>query len=412
MREIKHILGSLVLLLAVGKVQAQLIPVGYDTLTHHHEFFIDGGVDYYGTSVERDLLSRLLRGGMITEEIKDHSFDKHKAINRFGAVMGGEIEYRNYNAHIFKKKNWGFVIRGGYNTFAGILYSKDLFGLAMYGNDRYLGQTIDFSGTDVSFMSFQKLGFGLIDDRTKSSVTLNVYNISNRVSGDFRTMKITQDEAGESLTIEMDGEIDVRNTMNFSQGIGFGLDLDFRVPVSWGKDRQAFLRFQAQNVGVAYMYEPQKSYSFDTTITFTGLTFDQLIGDNSLLSDSTLNILDTLGVQSSLKYRTSLLPGFLQIGKIVDEHYEGKLQSFFGLRLYPTLIYSPYIFAGMDYHPAKWVRLGINASYGGFGKFRAGLYSDFRVGNYSVGLSSENLLGFFWKGASGQSAFVRLRCVF
>ncbi len=393
------------------RTNAQLIPIGYDTLQHSQEFFIDAGLDYYATSVQRDLFSKVIRGGMITEEIKDNSFDKHKAVNRMGAFFGAEMEYRNYNKKIFKKKDWGFVIKGGYQGFAGMLYSKDLYGLLMYGNERYLGETIDFSGTDISFMTFQKVGFGLVDNRTKSVVSLNVYNVSDRISGDFRTMKITQDTEGDEVVLEMDGEIEMKRNLKFNQGIGLGLDLDFKVPVTWGK-RQAFIRFQAQNVGFAYMYEKQKYYSIDTTITYSGLKFSQLVGDNSLFSADTIAIFDSLGITASERSRGVLLPGFLQIGKIVDEHYEGKLQSFFGLRLYPTLIYSPYVFAGMDYHPADWVRLGVNAAYGGFGKFRAGLYSDFRFGNYSVGVSSENLLGFFWKKASGQSLFVRLRCAF
>lgn len=403
---------ALMLFLISGNSYAQLIPLRFDTLHVGNELIIDAGLDYYGTSLENDLLSKFIRGGYITDEIKTSSFDKHKAINRLGAVYGGEIEYRNYNKHILKKRNWGFVIKGGYQGFAGLLYSKDLFGLAMYGNERYLGSTIDFSGSDLTAMTYQKLGFGLVDDRTKSSVSLNFYNVSSFISGDFRTMKITQDDAGDEMTIEMDADIMVRNSAKFNQGFGLGLDLDFRIPVSWGKDREAFLRFQIQNLGFAYMYEPQKYYRVDTTFTYSGLKFADLIGDNALLGDSTFSILDTLGIESGTRFTTVMIPGFLQIGKIVDEHYEGKLQSFFGLRLYPTLIYSPYVYAGMDYHPADWVRLGINASYGGFGKFRAGLYTDFRFGAYSVGVSSENLLGLFWKKASGQSLFLRLRCAF
>jgi hypothetical protein len=411
MKGIQRFIALLVLVLSAFHGQSQIIPLGYDTLKYSHEFFLDAGGDYYGSSVERDLLSKFIRGGMITEEIKDNSFNRHKAINRFGAVMGGEFEYRNYNKKIFKKKDWGFVIKGGYHVFAGMLYSKDLFGLAFYGNESYMGETIDISGTDVSYMNFQKIGFGMIDSKSKSSVSLNVYNISDRFSGDFRTVKLFQDLEGDEVTLEMDGEVDVKNNKKFNQGIGFGLDLDFKVPVSWGKDRKAFLRFQAQNLGFAYMYEKQKVYSFDTTFTFDGLTFNQLIGDDSFFGDS-LNILDSLGIRTTEKNRTVMLPGFLQIGKIVDEHYAGKVQSFFGLRLYPSLIYSPYIFAGVDYRPAKWARIGANVAYGGFGGFRAGLYTNLTFDKYSVGVATENILGFFTKKASGQSLFIRLRCAF
>lgn len=400
-------------LIVVGSTAiGQTLPAYYDTLQRGQEIVLEGGIDYYASSVQREVTSKFISGGLITEEMKDNSFNKHRAINRMGAVYGSELEYINYNKKIFKKKDWGFVVKAGYHGFAGILYSKDLYGLVMYGNERYIGETMDFSGTDLTYMNYQKVGFGLIDNKTKSSVSLNVYNVSDHFSGDFRTMKITQDESGDQITMEMDADIMLKNNLKFNQGIGLGLDLDFKVPIAWGKEREAYIRFQAQNIGFAYMYEPQKYYSIDTTIVFSGLKFDDLIGDNALLSDSTFNVLDTVGVRVSEKNKTLMIPGFLQIGKIVDEHYEGKLQSFFGVRLYPSLIYSPYVFAGLDYHPAQWIRMGISASYGGFGKFRGGLYTDFRFGKSSIGLSSENIVGFFTQKSSGQSLFLRFRCGF
>lgn len=409
------IFQSIVLFLILGlttvQVNAQIVPIGYDTTILSQEFFLNAGIDYYGSSIERELASKFIKGGMITNEMKDNSFDRHKAINRLGLLAGGDVEYRNYTKKLFKKKDWGFLVKGGYNIFAGMLYSKDLFGLALYGNDRYMGETIDISGTDVSYMTFQKIGFGMIDSKTKSAVSLNVYNVSDRFSGDFRTLKLTQDANGDQITLEMDGEVEMKNNKKFNQGIGFGLDLDFKVPVAWGKDRKAFLRFEAQNVGFAYMYEKQKVYSFDTTFTFTGLKFSQLVGDESILSD-TLSILDSLGIRTTERNRTVMLPGFLQIGKIVDEHYAGKLQSFFGLRMYPSLIYSPYIFAGIDYKPAKWIRIGANAAYGGFGGFRAGLYLRGTFSNYSLSVATENVVGFVSKAASGQSLLIRFRCAF
>lgn len=407
----KSFYAGLVFIVALSyceKVSAQLIPIGYDTLTRSHEILIDGGLDYYATSVENELLSKFIKGGLITEDIKNSSFERHGGVNRIGAVGGGTIEYRNYNKHLIKKKDWGWLIRGEYGIFAGALYSADLFGLAFYGNERYIGQTMDFSGTNISYVGYQKLGFGMIDSKSKSSVAFNVYNVSDRVKGDFRTAKITQDALGDSLIIEMDGELSMRNNAKFNQGIGVGVDLDFNVPVSWGK-RKAYLRFQAYNVGFAYMYEKQKVYKFDTTFAYGGLKFDQLIGENSLFSDS-LDFLDTLGIHRTEENQFIMLPGFLQIGKIVDENYAGKLQSFFGIRLYPSLIYSPYVFAGIDYHPADWIRIGANASYGGFGKFRGGLYTNLVFGNYSVGVATENIVGLVSKKGMGQSLFVKLRC--
>ena len=391
-----------------GVLYSQMLPIGYTTNGLSAEYIVDGGGDYCSSSIENELMSKFITGGFIDQDIKDNSFNRHGAINRIGGVFGAELEYRNYKK-LFEKRNWGFLIRGSYDVFGGMIYSKDLFGLGMYGNQMYMGETMDLSGTNFTYMAYQKIGFGLIEADSKSNVSVNIYNISDRFFGNLDKVQITQDEQGDEVELILNGRMEMKNNKSFSQGIGFGFDLDFYLPVAWLKNQKAFLRFQAKNVGFAYMYEKQRIYSFDTSFTFDGFTFDEIIGENSLFQDS-LNLLDTIGIHMQEENRTVMLPGFLQIGKIVDEQSKNQFQSFFGFRLYPTLIYSPYIFAGLDYKAAKWIRIGLNASYGGFGKFRAGLYTSYRFKNYSLGIASENILGLFMKNGNGKSLFIKLRC--
>ena len=387
----------------------QLIPEDYDTLKISQELIVKGNVDYYGTAIQNDMLSKFIRGGNITEDNKNNSFDRHKAINRIGGIGESELEYRNYNKRLFKNKDWGFNVKVGYSIFAGLLYSKDLFGGVFYGNERYEGETMDFSGTKVSYMSYQKIGIGLIDAKSKSNVSLNFYNVSNRFVGDIKKAEIYQHEDGNAIDVVLEGEFDMKRNMKFNQGIGIGLDADFKIPVNWIKDRKAFVQFKVHDVGVAYMYEKQKVYSIDTSFTFVGLQIDDLIGDNAIFNES-FNALDTLGIKSSEKNRTVLMPGYIQAAKIVDDLQTHKWQSFFGVRLYTTLVYSPYVFGGIDFKAAKWLHVGANLAYGGFGKLRGGLYAGARFGNYSIGLSSENVVGWFSKeNSSGQSVNLRLR---
>ena len=409
MKKVTRIALTLVLLFFIQELRAQLLPIYYDTSFIKQEIILDAGVDYYGSAIQRELTSKFIRGGFISNGIKDNSFNRHSGVNRFGGVGLGTIEYRNFNKKLIKSKDWGFVVKAGYNAFLGAIYSKDLFGLMMYGNDIYRGETIDGSGTNITSLSYQKVGFGMIDAKSKSSITFNVYNVNSRFKANFRDFQMTQDLNGDSIEVILDGTVEVGNNRNFNQGIGFGFDLDFKIPFEWGKkNNTSYIQFQVQNLGFAYMYEKQKVYEFDTSFVFSGLRWDQITGDQSLFSDST-SVLDSLGIHSREKNRTTLLPGFIQIGKIVDALSDRKIQSFFGLRMYPTLIYSPFIYAGLDYKPVKWLRIGANASYGGFGKFKAGLYASTSFKNYSVGLATENVVGFVTKKSSGQSLFIKLR---
>lgn len=393
-----------------NKANAQLLPIQYDTLTRSQEIILSGGADYCGSAMQNQLTSKLIRGGLITTEIKDGSFNRHKQINRFGGALNGEIEYRNYNIKLFKKKDWGMLVKGGAYVFGGTLYSQDAFGLLFYGNERYLGDTISMSGMDMSLVSFEKIGFGMIDNKSKSNLSINLYNVSNRLSADFRDLEVRQSADGQDVEIVMDGQVELRNNLSYTQGIGLGVDADFKLPISWGKGK-AFIQFQAKNVGVAYMLEQQKVYRVDTTISYSGLEFNQLIGDNAIVFDS-LNVLDSMGITSSLRNRTVLLPGFVQVGKIVDLHNESRVQSFFGIRLYPTLIYSPYVYAGVDVKAADWLRFGANVGYGGFTNFRGGLYASVNTKNISIGLATENIVGAVSRNGNGQSLYLRLRCAF
>ncbi|MDG1147838.1 MAG: hypothetical protein P8N52_05980 [Crocinitomicaceae bacterium] len=387
----------------------QSLPLNYDTLELNQEFIVEGGGDFIGSAIQRELSGKFLFGGYIDNSIKDNSYHRHSTINRIGTYGGVHFEYRNYKKKLIENKNWGYLIKAGADVFGGGVYSKDLFGLVFYGNDPYKGETIDFSGSNFSFMSYQKLGFGMIDSKSKSAISINLYNINSSLSANFKSGEITQDLNGDQLDFVLDGEVTLPTNGAFSQGVGIGLDFDFKLPVSIFKGQTSYIQLQAKNIGIGYLHEKQKVYSIDTTLTFSGFQFEQLIGTNAIFSDS-LNVLDSLGINSVEKNNVVLLPGYFQVGKIVAKNTGKKLQSFYGVRIYPTLIFKPYVYAGVHYSLSKSICFGLNGGYGGFGKFRVGAYSSCNFGKYSVGVASENVLGFITKKASGQSLFIRLRC--
>lgn len=398
-------------LFASESVYSQLLPIQYDTLPRSQEIIFASGLDYAGSAIQSQIFSKFIFGGAITSEMKNASDARHKGLNRVGGVLTSDLEYRNYNLKLFKKRDWGMVFKAGYNAFGGGIYSDDAFGLIFYGNDRYVGDTMRMSGMDLTFASVQKIGFGCIDNKTKSNLTINLYNMNNYMSGSFRDLEIAQSADGQDVTLVMDGEFQMPASNKFTQGLGLGVDLDFKLPVAWGKDQEAYIQILAKNVGMAYLFEDQKYYRIDTTIQFSGLEFEDVIGDNAILNDS-IDVFATLGVSSETRRRAVLLPGFIQVGKIVDLHQAKRVQSFFGIRLYPSIIYSPYAYAGLHIKTTDWFSVGANLGYGGFTNFRGGLYANMDFEKVSLGLASENIIGLVSKKGSGQSLFIRLRCAF
>ena len=197
----------------------------------------------------------------------------------------------------------------------------------------------------------------------------------------------------------LDGNFEMKSNKKFNQGIGIGFDVDFKIPVNWIKERKAFVQFKVQDLGISYLYEKQNVYTVDTSFTYTGFQLDDLLGENPIFNES-FNIFDTLGIKSTEKNKMMMMPGYIQIAKMVDDLQTHKWQTFFGIRLYTTLVYKP----------AKWLHIGVNIGYGGFGKLRGGLYASAKFNNYSIGLSSENIVGWFApRNSSGQSINLRLR---
>ena len=155
------------------------IPMNFDTLIEpKQELILTGIADASSTAMGFDIAQKFLFGGAITTEMKDKSLERHKSMNRFGSDANFEIEYRNHKVNMFKDERFGFLVKAGMYNFNQLMYSKDAFSLTMYGNSGFIGDTANLSGTQFKTMTFQKIGFGLIDKISKSSITLNLVSLS------------------------------------------------------------------------------------------------------------------------------------------------------------------------------------------------------------------------------------------
>jgi hypothetical protein len=382
-------------------------PVQHDTLIKNkHEIIFSGCANYSSTSLNNSLTKKLFYGGEITEAIKDKSFKLHGDLNRFGTDVSVEIEYRNFSVNLFKKKNWGFIIKSGIYTFLAAQYSKDLFGVTFYGNEIYQGQLASFSGTKISAYSFEKLGFGWLYKKSKSSVCLNVFNLTNTLSAKINTGGIYQSNEGDTLIVLFDGEASFINSTSFSNGLGLGLDFDIRIPLTYKADESNYIQFLGRNLGLVSITQAQTFYRADSVYTFTGYTFDQLLNNGDFLS-SPSNILDSVGILNSEKKSIIFLPGFLQVSKLINENSKNRLQEFYGIRMYLSSIYTPMLFIGANYRVGNNLNIGLNGSYGGFTSYRLGMYSSLKLRNWNLALASENLIS-----KNGESLILRLQCAF
>lgn len=400
----------------------QWLPTLNDSSPKRHAVLFSLTAENASTSLPFSLTQKLVFGGEITKSLKQEGLNYQKTTNRIGIVLSSEVVYNDFSINLIKRSNWGLSVKAGQFAFVGLSYPKDLYSLVFYGNnspnisDPYNSSNSavltsknlhSLSGTKLTAQSFQKIGLGFLNKRTQSTVHFNIYNLSNFAACDFNHFTVYQSNQADTLILNYNGSFRYLDSRKFNKGIGVGLDADLRFKIS-GKRKSLQFQFIFQNIGFAKTQQALTEYSGDSTFTFTGLTYTQLVNKSPF---SIHTALDTLGLRKKISKEIVFFPGFVQFSKLVDGNTQQIIQAFYGAGMYITSVSIPFVFTGVDFNVkstqnVKW-HLGINANFGGFSVFKGGIYTNLQLKNWYVGLSSTNLIG-----KTGQSILARLQCVF
>lgn len=396
------------LLLSFHGFGQRLFPAIIDTNKNIREINIDFSAEIASTALDNQILNRILFGGEISDKAIFDNSNRQKLLNRGGSILAGTIQYTDLKVNLFKQEKLGFGIQYGYDQIASISYSDHLFNLAAKGNKEFAGSTADISSTTIRNFAFQKLGFGVILKPTKSSLFLNVVGLSNYFKGGIGNGFIRQSENLDTVTIKANGNFAQPNSQTYLKGMGLSLDFNYNIPINFFKNDHAILQAQVRNLGVVYVDKGVKHYRVDSTYNYTGFSFEQLF--NGGLTNG--NLLDTLGIKREKSSKWIALPFYVQLSKAVNEEYEGKFQSLFGLRVYPVASYRPLVYVGADYKPIANLHLGLMASYGGFSTFRGTFYLQYKTPHFGFGIGIDNIVGSVYKKGLGQTYNIQLICRF
>jgi hypothetical protein len=403
----KYLNWLLVLIAPVAMAQYNQ-PLYMDTtFAVHTSLELDGGAEFQGSSLRVDMSNTLLWGGFIDEAMKNRSFEKHGEINRFGFTSNNEIRFYNGKGGFGSGDSLTWALKAGYYATGSLSYGKDVFGLLFYGNESYLDQTADFSNTTANFMVFQKIGGGIVNKYTHSGLFLNVVNVQQAFKGTIREGLLTQNADATQIDLDARGDMFTTTGNSFSKGLGLALDGEYRLETPWVRGRSAWFQVSAQNVGFAYLHQGVTTYQVDSSYQYTGFELDQLTAEDNAFDDD-FSLLDSMGIEKSSEKRWVVLPGYLQVAKMVNSELATKWQTYFGIRLYPSLNSVPMAFFGVHYQPIKTLSLAVSGSYGGFGGFRSGLYVNYSLPKISISLGTDDSVGWVWKNAFGKSVLLRM----
>jgi len=383
-----------------------MLPLQQDTtlFDYSNEVIFSGVADYQSTSVGKDITKRFFYGGFIDDEMKGASSSRQQLVNRFGIDINTDIEYRNHKRDFFKDSTIGYLLKYGFYNFSGIQYTEDVFDLLFFGNSSFIGDTAFLSGSQFSSYTFQKIGFGWFDKFSKSSLTINAIGVHNSLSGIINKGELYQSASIDSVDLSIDAVYKSSNSQTFC-GFGIAIDLDYRFNMPKGDSEFIYFQLMAKNLGLVFMPDVKQS-RIQADLAYDNYTINDLLNSQTLFqnTDETFgSFSDTIETQDNWR----LLPAMLQFTKLIDRNSSQKIQGFYGARAYLSSSFMPMFFVGLDVHPIKRYRFGLQASYGGFSNLRWGMYSDLKFDKFSLGIASENLFS-----QTGESIIIRMSCAF
>ena len=382
-----------------------MLPIQQDTtLFKNHELIISGVADYQSTSIGKDITKSFIYGGFITDEMKGQTSSKQQIINRFGFDINSELQYKNHRFNMFKDSTKGFLLKYGIYNYSAVEHSEDVFDLLFYGNSAFIGDTAVLMGSRFDSYTFQKFGIGWFDKHSKSSFTLNAIGVHNMLSGRLDEGSLYQSSSIDSIDLSLIAQYKQSNSNTFS-GFGLAMDIDYRFAMPKNKDEKIYFQLLMRNLGVICMPKV-RSYSINSKLHFDAYSIDNLLNASTILND-TESTFDSFTDSSSVNTEWRFLPALFQFTKLVDRSSARKIQGFYGARAYLSSSFMPMFFSGIDYHPSKWYRVGLQASFGGFSNLRWGMYSAIDLDRFSFGLASENLFS-----KTGESIILRISCLF
>jgi len=399
-------LQLLVLLLCTFSLRAQFyLPLIQDTTFSSNHYVIETGTEYHANSLSNAFTRKFIVGGTISNEQTQNTFDKQALINRFAVQSFNEFRCFLGAKKIGKDSlSWG--MKAGIYGHANLFFSKDAFGLAFLGNENYLGNTANFSELSFHTSVFQKIGFGIFNKSNKSSLFLNVVNLQQYAKSYVRKGYLTQNEDASEIELKLQGELAFTSNNGLSNGIGFALDFDKRIAVQFMNEQKATFQIQVQNLGLAFINKGLTRYEIDSTYSYNGFQINQLIQENSIFG-SNFSLMDSLGIEQRLTKSWVVLPAFIQVAKLIDVSSTKKLQTYYGIKLYPTFAAIPAGFFGVYWKINPHYSIASSVSYDAFGKFRNGWYFSYTGKKVTSVLGSDDFLGFVSKKAFGQSLFLR-----
>lgn len=371
-----------------------VLPIFGDTTFEKNLLKISSHNYYSSNHFNNALLDKFIFGGTITDEIKNKNSERLSPNNRLGGEMEQTIEHYNANIHPIRNKKYGLLLSFSDAHLLSANVPTDLFNLAMYGNADYLNDTLKFGFAHVQYLHYQKIGVGIFDKSTLSSLKVNYIAGSKVLEGRLNDSWMLNQP--DSITLKMQGAGYSSDRfypyMGF-QGSGVTVDLNYNFLFESRKGNSQFLNLKISNLGFVVWNANNHQYTVDSTSNYTGFDIRNFINQPEGTSKK-YNFIDTLGIYEGQGKNIAAMPIEFVLQKAPVRNSSQKLQYILGFKTILTSDYFPYLFAGIYYAPVANFSASTRLSYGGFGGLQWGLNLNYWIkGKTYLALGTYDMIG-------------------
>ncbi len=361
---------------------------------------------YNSTGVRRAVPDAFFYGGLIDSSQINRSLTNLQQRNSFGLQMGLNAQWQSPWMVSKNEKKWGssyrWVFGAGVHQYAGLQFSKDLFGLVFRGGLPYAGDTLDLSNLRVQATTFSKLGFGLYNPTTQSSFLLHFVAVQQHLGATIQKGTWFQDPSTAQINLDLIGQA---NLSRFSSNtFGLAIDIDYRFGASDSSANEPQFALVVQNLGFARSSK-STSYSLDGSLAYAGYSLSEWQQTN--LQALASAYLDSLGFEQTTAPSWILLPAQIQLAKTLDWNSPQRLEAYYGAQFMLRQTYTPLVYVGAQLKVKQAWHTGLGMAYGGFGGLRLQAYSAFRFKRSELLLRSDNIAL-----QNGASIYLQFRCDF
>lgn len=366
--------------------------------------------NFRSNALDNIFMQKLVLGGKIGQENKDHIGTTLRDMNRAGGYVGGDLLYRNFTDTLFGSTDIGLFAKMSSGYDAMVAFPEDFFHIMFNGNSAYRGKTADLSGLSARFISYHKLGAGIFHKETMSYAGISFVAGSGYSEGELFDGELYTSELGDSLALNYSGEFQV--TYNgaldplTASWPGLALDFGFNIPFH---DDLGLVSVEVTNLGFVNWRRGIRTYEADSSVYWTGVDIQDLL-------DSSIDNLDIPLLDDSLNYTLSAEERITWLPMAIDLRWLRKIDSrgYAELAVFvkPNGIHLPRFQGAYHYLVDDQTIVSAKATVGGYGRFRLGASFEKIYRDWYISAGTEDLPGLLLYDLRGKGAWFSFGKIF